>query len=65
MVEPVLVIERAIAAVITSRQLKRAMATILEIGNYLNGGTARGQADGFEFAVLSNHQSISYFHIIQ
>jgi hypothetical protein len=53
MVEPVLVIERAIASIMQSRQLKRALATILEIGNYLNGGSTRGQADGFELAVLS------------
>jgi len=35
-----------------SASLERLLALVLHVGNYLNGGTARGRADGFELGTL-------------
>jgi len=45
-------IERAISSVRNSKALPQLCALVLHAGNYINGGTNRGQADGFDFAVL-------------
>jgi diaphanous 1 len=37
-----------------STHLRKALGTVLAVGNYLNGGTARGQADGFTLEALDN-----------
>jgi len=36
----------------------RIVSMALAIGNIMNGGTAKGQADGFDIAVLSNLQNL-------
>ena len=36
-----------------SLPLKNVLETILALGNYLNGGTERGQADGFGLDILN------------
>jgi hypothetical protein len=35
-----------------SEALQKILGTVLAVGNYLNGGTAKGQADGFEIDAL-------------
>lgn len=51
--EPLLAIDSAIQATRNSTCLRRLLVLILELGNLINGGTARGQADGFDLQVLS------------
>eukprot|EP00466_Bigelowiella_natans_P020444 jgi/Bigna1/134185/aug1.24_g8893 len=41
-----------------SKDLKRLFGAILAIGNYVNGGTNRGQADGFKIDILGKMKSI-------
>jgi len=41
-----------------SPRLEKLLATILSVGNYLNGGTARGRADGFDMETLSKLQDL-------
>ena len=36
-----------------SLPLKNVLETILALGNYLNGGSERGQADGFGLDILN------------
>lgn len=36
-----------------SKHLKRVLGTVLAFGNYMNGGTAKGQADGFTVDFLT------------
>lgn len=36
----------------SSSGLRKVLGTILAVGNYLNGGSARGQADGFNLEAL-------------
>jgi len=36
-----------------SVRLERLLALILQVGNYLNGGTSRGRADGFDLDTLA------------
>lgn len=50
--EPIENMKKSIIAVKESKELRRFMAYILHIGNYMNGGTNRGQADGFDLSVL-------------
>nr|KAG5688504.1 hypothetical protein BaRGS_011649 [Batillaria attramentaria] len=38
---------------INNLSLKNVLETILALGNYLNGGTERGQADGFSLDILN------------
>ncbi|KAK6983501.1 formin-J-like isoform X2 [Biomphalaria glabrata] len=38
----------------TSLSLKHVLETVLSIGNYMNAGTERGQADGFKIDVLNS-----------
>ncbi len=33
--------------------MKQTLAIVLTLGNYMNGGTAKGQADGFEIDALT------------
>lgn len=40
-------------AIHQSRALRQLLALILQVGNYLNGGTDRGQADGFDLETLA------------
>jgi hypothetical protein len=49
---PFTFIEKAIASVRASKTLPQLCALVLHAGNYINGGTNRGQADGFDLAVL-------------
>ena len=50
---PLFGIEEACKQLQKSKKLKTILVFFLEIGNYLNGGSARGQADGFEIKNLS------------
>jgi len=45
-------LREAIKEVRSSETLKRVLSIVLSIGNYLNGGTNRGQADGFSLEAL-------------
>ncbi|CAK9052254.1 unnamed protein product [Durusdinium trenchii] len=45
-------------AVRKSQMLQKLLALILEVGNYLNGGTERGQADGFDLETLGKLDSV-------
>lgn len=49
---PFTINQAAIAAVRTSKTLPLLCAVVLHAGNYINGGTNRGQADGFDLSVL-------------
>jgi len=42
----------------SSKVLPNIISAVLTVGNYLNGGTARGQADGFEVSFLQKVSSI-------
>ena len=42
----------------TNKNFMRIVSMALAIGNIMNGGTAKGQADGFDIAVLSNLQNL-------
>ena len=44
-----------------SEVLPDFLALVLATGNYLNGGTARGQADGFDLSEMSKLQGIQDF----
>lgn len=37
----------------TNKCMHRILARALAIGNVINGGTAKGQADGFDMGVVS------------
>ena len=50
---PLFGIEEACKQLQKSKKLRAILVFFLEIGNYLNGGSARGQADGFEIKNLS------------
>ena len=36
----------------TNKQIQKVLALALAIGNVINGGTAKGQADGFDMGVV-------------
>ncbi|CAJ1457693.1 unnamed protein product [Effrenium voratum] len=42
----------------SSEALKQLLALILAVGNYLNGSTERGQADGFDLETLTKLDSV-------
>ncbi|KAH9509487.1 hypothetical protein Btru_046011 [Bulinus truncatus] len=42
----------------TSLSLKHVLETVLAVGNYMNAGTERGQADGFNIDVLNTLKEI-------
>jgi len=50
--QPIDAIMNGIRQTKESEGLKTILATILYVGNYLNGGTSKGQADGFEIDAL-------------
>jgi len=50
---PFSILAEAMQAVRESKCLPLLCAVVLSAGNYLNGGTGRGQADGFDLSVLS------------
>jgi len=41
-------VRKACATLQDSKPIEIVLATVLDVGNYLNGGTSRGQADGFD-----------------
>eukprot|EP00932_Pfiesteria_piscicida_P020365 SRR837773.7169.p1 GENE.SRR837773.7169~~SRR837773.7169.p1 ORF type:complete len:424 (-),score=68.41 SRR837773.7169:39-1280(-) len=41
-----------------SARVEKLLATILAVGNYLNGGTPRGRADGFDIDTLAKLQEL-------
>ncbi len=45
-------LDAAVLALNSAERLSRVLAHVLAFGNYLNGGTARGQADGFHLEIL-------------
>ncbi len=47
---------------ITSKTMKAVLGIVLALGNILNGGSARGQADGFNIDVVSRLGNISDVH---
>ena len=42
----------ALQVLMTGERVKSILALVLAIGNYMNGGTTRGQADGFGLEIL-------------
>mmetsp|Transcript_31501 Transcript_31501/g.60886 ORF Transcript_31501/g.60886 Transcript_31501/m.60886 type:complete len:1195 (-) Transcript_31501:458-4042(-) len=44
--------QRLVDAFKTSEALPHLLSLVLAVGNYLNGGTSRGQADGFDLEAL-------------
>lgn len=49
---PVTVLEKACQALHQSDHFKTALACILSLGNYMNGNTPKGQAEGFSLKAL-------------
>jgi len=45
-------------ALLGSKALPKLLALILQVGNYLNGGTKRGRADGFDLETLDKLDSV-------
>ncbi|XP_050397830.2 uncharacterized protein LOC126815870 isoform X2 [Patella vulgata] len=43
----------------SSLSLKNLLATLLTVGNYLNGGSDKGQADGFHLDILNKLKDVS------
>ena len=41
-----------------SEPLKTVMEMILSFGNYMNGGTQRGQADGYDLGILAKLRDV-------
>lgn len=46
-------VQRSCSALQESAFLVRALALVLAVGNHMNGGTPRGQADGFDLEILA------------
>jgi hypothetical protein len=42
----------------TSYSVQKVLGLILAFGNYMNGGTNRGQADGFGLEILSKLKDV-------
>ncbi|KAH3764628.1 actin binding protein [Pelomyxa schiedti] len=55
---PIQTVQKASAEIKESPALRSLLGTILAIGNYLNGGTPRGQADGFNIEMLTQFAEI-------
>ena len=55
---PLTVINAAIQAIRHSSAFRTLLALVLTAGNYMNGGSARGQADGFELSILHRLASL-------
>lgn len=55
---PLLQIKTAINQVRNSTTLGKLFGVVVSLGNYLNGGTAKGQADGFNLDVLTKLSAI-------
>ena len=53
LLKPLSVISSAIDSLANSTSLVKAFNVVLSVGNYLNGGTSRGQADGFDISMLA------------
>ena len=49
---PLSIVQKAANELKSSEKLKKVMGLVLAIGNYLNGGSKRGQADGFQLEIL-------------
>ena len=45
-------------SVYCSEPLKTVMEMILSFGNYMNGGTQRGQADGYDLGILAKLRDV-------
>ena len=50
--------KRGCSELAENRDLPSIFSVILTAGNYLNGGTVRGQADGFDLAILRRLDSV-------
>ncbi len=50
---PIKLLEQAVESIVNSKKLNTFLGTVLALGNYMNGGTAKGQADGFQLTVLN------------
>jgi len=55
---PLEAIKVAIRDTRQSQSLKKVLGVVLSIGNFLNGGSNKGQADGFDIEVLGKLSSI-------
>lgn len=44
--------------VLTSQSIRHLLALVLHVGNYLNGGTPRGRADGFDLDTLAKMRTV-------
>lgn len=51
-------VQAACSALLQSRRVQRLLAMTLSVGNYMNGGTARGRADGFSIEALNQIRTI-------
>ena len=56
-ISPVLSVEFTVS-VACSEPLKTVMEMILSFGNYMNGGTQRGQADGYDLGILAKLRDV-------
>lgn len=63
--ETITVIDRRLSAICeassllrTNKEISFVLAIILTLGNFMNGGTNRGQADGFQLSVLNKVKDV-------
>jgi hypothetical protein len=56
--KPLTIIQAGLDALKKSKKLPELLALLLRIGNFLNGGTARGGAYGFKFEFLDKFREI-------
>merc|ERR1719476_357816 len=50
--------QRVVDAFKASEALPHLLSLVLAVGNYLNGGTGRGQADGFDLETLGKLEGV-------
>ena len=55
--KPIEVLRNAMDVTRSSEAFKKILGLVLSLGNYMNGGTAKGQADGFNISVLTKLDS--------
>ena len=56
--EKVAALSAATKAIKESNYVRQILGVVLSVGNHMNGGTARGQADGFHLEMLAKLRDI-------
>jgi hypothetical protein len=70
LLKPFETMSKACEEIMDSNNLKLLIALVLNVGNYLNGGTPRGRAEGFDISILTrlddlrSNQKSSLLHFI-